>query len=44
MVDKRSLYPYREAKVTPTMQIVGIMIIIVMMIISFIIMSVPSLA
>ena len=41
---KASLYPYKEAKITPAMQIVGGLIIIIMMIVSFIIMSVPSLA
>lgn len=41
---KTSLYPYREAKITPAMQIVGVMIIIIMVIVSFVIMSVPSLA
>jgi len=45
MTDKKvSLYPYREAQITPAMKIVGGLIIIIMMIVSFVIMSVPSLA
>lgn len=40
----KSLYPYKEATITPAMMIVGTIIIIVMVIVSFLIMSVPPLA
>lgn len=41
---QRSLKPYREAQITPAMMIVGTIMIIIMMIICFVIMQVPSLA
>ena len=39
-----SLYPYREAQLTPTMIIVGGAMTIIMVIVLFVIMQVPSLA
>ena len=46
MADKKaaSLYPYKEAEVTPAMLIVGGTMTIIMVIVLFIIMQVPSLA
>lgn len=44
MVQKRSLYPYREAQITPAMIIVGVIMMIIMFIICFTITSVPALA
>ena len=41
---QKRLEPYREAQVTPTMMIVGTIMIIIMMIMCFVIMQVPSLA
>lgn len=41
---KKSLYPYKEATITPAMWIVGGIMVIIMTIALFIIMSVPSLA
>ena len=39
-----SLYPYREARITPAMWIVGTIMIIIIMIIAFILFPVPTLA
>ena len=41
---KRSLYPYREARITSAMWIVGTIMVIIMTIVSFLVMQVPSLA
>lgn len=40
----KSLYPYREAKISPAMWIVGSIIVIIVTIVPFIIMQIPSLA
>lgn len=40
----KSLHPYREAKLTNCMITVGTILVIIMTIIIFIVMSVPSLA